>query len=504
MTMRLVPANEQSVGRIGTTQKPKSSKVDFLLEVSQQKGHQPDGAANNKRKLMDSSAISAASKNGKEMKVDPLPSTTEEDGYYHVDEQSLAEGMKMFGSLFTLLEEHWSGGLGEVQNFDDGKNPLMAGGLNPDSSDRKLAQPMTGREAVVINLAEMRHRSPGSAKIQNTVETFNSFSAAEAASRVANQSNVVDENQNIKMAGKVQPRIDIKPTSFMRSADNHVGLPSADDALVNEFMDVEQSPTLGIVPRARTGQNQLKATQMDSELITRSQVADESRSNVQNKYYAETQTAGKLRAAPKDESSKTDVRHADVLPVKTFSPEVSPQQNVVPEARVDQIVRAIVEQAQQPLVARTIINTQELNSNLIGNTVRMNLHPEELGGLQIAVSKRGKRLEVNVSSEIAGTGKLLLEDAAALAQKLSATDSEVEHVQVRIWTADGSVENQELGNVLQFDVRPNGNQSSGEQRSPRSRSDRGQQFQERPVGERWVEELHPSIDSHRRNGAVYI
>ena len=253
MTMRLVPANEQSVGRIGTAQKPKPSKADFLLEVSQQTGRHPDSAANNKQKLIVSSAISAASKSGEEAKVDPSLSTSEEDEGYQVDEQSLAEGVNLFGSLFTLLEEHLSAGLGELQKFEDGKDSLMAGVMNSDSSDRKLAQPNTGKEAIVIDLAEMRHRSAGSAKIRDVAEVHNSLNAVGVASNVASLSNVIDENQNVKMAGKIQPRLDIKPTSFMRSDDNIFGLPSAHDSLADELIGVEQSLPLGMVPRAKPG-----------------------------------------------------------------------------------------------------------------------------------------------------------------------------------------------------------------------------------------------------------
>ena len=70
-------------------------------------------------------------------------------------------------------------------------------------------------------------------------------------------------------------------------------------------------------------------------------------------------------------------------------------------------MRAVVEQTQQLSAAQATTGMRELYANIAGQTLRMSLHPVELGSLEITVSRRGKRLEVTVSPELAGTGRLL-------------------------------------------------------------------------------------------------
>lgn len=76
------------------------------------------------------------------------------------------------------------------------------------------------------------------------------------------------------------------------------------------------------------------------------------------------------------------------------------QSTSISTQRVDQIVRAVVEETQKLSDPRMISNTLAVQGNANGQALRMSLHPVELGSVDITISKRGRRLEVTISPQI--------------------------------------------------------------------------------------------------------
>jgi Flagellar hook-length control protein FliK len=100
----------------------------------------------------------------------------------------------------------------------------------------------------------------------------------------------------------------------------------------------------------------------------------------------------------------------------------------------EQISRAVADQlVERPGVLESA-SPALLQAAATTRALRLNLHPAELGLVDVTISKRGRRLDVVIVPELESTGKLLMGDASQLLQRLGLATADAGHVQVRIET----------------------------------------------------------------------
>jgi hypothetical protein len=181
-----------------------------------------------------------------------------------------------------------------------------------------------------------------------------------------------------------------------------------------------------------------------------------------------TQLHTKLKSAQSDnENAKTDFQA--IADIKKTEVNSNLQLQDTSLSRVDQLVRAVVTQSVALSAAPNLGNTLNAHAGLTGQTLRLSLHPAELGGVEVSVSKRGKRLQVTIVAVVESTGRLLLKDAEQLIAKLGLVSADTEQVQVHISSNDGLTELRAGEDLLRFSQQsenkretPNGQYTSSQ------------------------------------------
>ncbi len=139
-----------------------------------------------------------------------------------------------------------------------------------------------------------------------------------------------------------------------------------------------------------------------------------------------------------------------------------------------------------------------------GQSVRMTLHPAELGAVEITVSRRGKRLEVLIVPEAEATSRILREDAGQLLQSLGISDARSNQIQVRIGSDTMLTE---LGNSvessMEFD-QSQGSRSSEGNLSQRSKGVSRTNLKSGDVNDAMEGDVGIRRDTLRRSDAVYV
>jgi Flagellar hook-length control protein FliK len=416
MTMRLIPTSEHELGRLNSSKKPKLVGPAFSDEVQKQKDKHDDFVEIIKQKQEGNSLAGEISEDDLQLEADQEFAQVDEGETEPLDEQTLAEGVKFFGSLFSLIEERWATSANSYGNEQRSSSLLIeSGGVAVEGAVKALAA-KSGTDAVVIDLATVRNRV------------------------AANIKNQLDDRHLAQ-----------SQTAIPRSASPDKQQPSGNT----------------IAAEAASLDNPLQIPGQDKEFERPINV------EIDNEFKLQSSEPASLSLA-------------------------------TPTTRIEQIVRAVVEQSQQISAAQATTGMREMYANIAGQTLRMSLHPVELGSLDITVSKRGKRLEVTVSAELAGTGQLLLEDVSALARSIGAADKAVEHVQVRILFADGRIESHDAGDVLQFATRQETGTHSGGERPARTGHDRPSQHEGSADDGTRISEKEKYSTSQRQSGAVYL
>jgi Flagellar hook-length control protein FliK len=418
MTMRLIPTIEHELGRLNSSKMPKLVGPDFSDEVQKQKNKHADFEEIIKQKQEGNSLAGEISEDDHQLESDQEFAQVGVGEIEPLDEQTLAEGVRLFGSLFSLIEERLAAAANGYGNDQRSSSLLVeSSGFEVEGSVRAIAA-KPGMDAVVIDLATVRNRV--AANIKNPLDDRHLSQGQAAIARSASS-----DNQ--------------RPSGYIIAAE------------------------------VATVDNPLQFPKQDEEF-----------------------------------ESPINVGIDNEFKLQTSEPALPSQSIAAPTTRVDQIARAVVEQTQQLSAAQATTGMRELYANIAGQTLRMSLHPVELGSLEITVSKRGKRLEVTVSPEIAGTGQLLLEDVSALARSIGAADKAVEHVQVRILLADGSIESHDAGDLLQFATRQETGTHSGGERPARTAHDRPSQHEGSSDDGIRISEKEKYSASQRQSGAVYL
>jgi Flagellar hook-length control protein FliK len=421
MTMRLVPITEHDFSRSGNSRKPKLPAEDFSYEVFKQKNQDPKTLRKSNAEAEDLDVDEEEIEDKVEQDADAVFSESARTKFGPVDERTLAEGVQMFGSLFSQID-----GCLSTAVTDPAPNENLSGQLSDISnfafaSDVNMIPPEAGDDAVVIDFAKMRARSTA--------------------------------NLNLRKEGKEQGLMQdaLKGASSQEKSESHKkgsvpNVPNAD-------VDLHRSATFKVPEKSADATSAVVGTELkvqDSDLLLPSQSA------------------------------------AD------------------PGPRIEQIVRAVVDQNETLAASRAIVGMQELHANLTGKTLRMNLHPAELGSLEIAVSKRGRRLEVTVIPELSATGSLLLKDVTALVSSLRAADATVDHVEVRIRVADGTYKTHDMSDILQFPSQQGGSHSFGQENSSRSTVDIFPNHEGDPADANRNGGADKYLATRRQPGAVYI
>jgi flagellar hook-length control protein FliK len=181
-----------------------------------------------------------------------------------------------------------------------------------------------------------------------------------------------------------------------------------------------------------------------------------------------TQLHTRLKSGQSDnENAKTDFQAIAEIEKAEVSLNLQLQETSL--LRVDQLVRAVVTQSVALSAAPNLGNTLNAHAGLTGQTLRLSLHPAELGGVEVSVSKRGKRLQVTIVADVESTGRLLLKDAEQLIAKLGLVSADTEQVQVHISSNDGLTELRAGEDLLRFSQQsenkretPNGQYTSSQ------------------------------------------
>lgn len=136
--------------------------------------------------------------------------------------------------------------------------------------------------------------------------------------------------------------------------------------------------------------------------------------------------------------------------------------------RVEQIVRAVVEQT--PQSANVSSAAFAVESRVSGQMLRLSLHPVELGAVGITIFRRGRRLEVKIVPELESTGKVLLSDAKELMDSLGLASIDGDLVRVSISTIGGQALSEHDGEMPNTFVNQHEHSPGGHGRSGRSRT----------------------------------
>jgi hypothetical protein len=171
--------------------------------------------------------------------------------------------------------------------------------------------------------------------------------------------------------------------------------------------------------------------------------------------------------------------------------------------RVDQIVRAVLQQSAELSGSHLLAAERQSHAGLTGQTLRLSLHPAELGNVQISVSKRGNRLQVTIVPDLESTGRLLLIDADQLVKSLGLASNNTDHVQVHVATPDGSFEMQTGGDLKQTYTRSENNRNGHDGQHSSSYASKASQ-QESQNSNETQSISRMGISDHKRGGAVYI
>lgn len=139
-------------------------------------------------------------------------------------------------------------------------------------------------------------------------------------------------------------------------------------------------------------------------------------------------------------------------------------------SRVDQVVRFVFEKSAELFGTTPITHERDTHATLTGKTLRLSLHPAELGSVEVSVSRRGKRLEVTIASDLESTARLLLKDSEQLVMRLGLAHGVNDHVHVHITTREGAFEVQASDNQPQFSGRSERGRDSqnGQHNSPQT------------------------------------
>lgn len=171
--------------------------------------------------------------------------------------------------------------------------------------------------------------------------------------------------------------------------------------------------------------------------------------------------------------------------------------------RVDQITRAIVEQSAELAAVKVLTTERHAHAGLTGQTLRLSLHPSELGSVDVSVSKRGKRLQVTIVPDLESTGRLLLKDAEQLVKQLGLASASSDYVQIQIVTSDGVVEVHTGDDQLQFSARSEQGRD-GDERQHAARQALQAHQQERHSSDEKVDVSRRDISDDRHDPGVYI
>ena len=160
--MKLVLASDNDFGRMGSARKPQMPGPEFSEEVQKQELKQAEEqmkASHRKPGKMESPELTLACADSE---VEDSMVTKEEECAEQVDESSLAEGQRLFGSLFCLMEEHLNANV-LSQNLRTekrvhGSGSARGGSIRADSVKTDAIDPVRGSNSVLVDLAQVRAR----------------------------------------------------------------------------------------------------------------------------------------------------------------------------------------------------------------------------------------------------------------------------------------------------------------------------------------------------------
>lgn len=196
-----------------------------------------------------------------------------------------------------------------------------------------------------------------------------------------------------------------------------------------------------------------------------------------------------------DRADIIDPRHAELISDLQSSNSTS--------SRVDQIVRAVVQQSAELSQTNSVTIERQTHAGLTGQTLRLSLHPTELGCVQVSVSKRGKRLQVTIVPELESTGRLLVKDAEQLVKRLGLTTAGSDYVQIQISAQDSAVEAHGSEEHTQFSARSENGRERHDGQQSASHTLKADQ-RERDRSDEKLTLARDSNSHDRPDGNVYI
>jgi Flagellar hook-length control protein FliK len=109
-------------------------------------------------------------------------------------------------------------------------------------------------------------------------------------------------------------------------------------------------------------------------------------------------------------------------------------------------------------------------------TLRLNLHPMELGAVDISVSRRGKSLQITLTPATRETRQILVDDAKSLLDRLGLSHAEANHVHLRIDMPDAAPKTLQDVTYSQAAFRPDhGSANTQGEGTPRRQTQPGPQ-----------------------------
>lgn len=171
---------------------------------------------------------------------------------------------------------------------------------------------------------------------------------------------------------------------------------------------------------------------------------------------------------------------------------------------VDQVVRAVAEHSDALSVARPSSSELLRRVSQTGQTLRLSLHPSELGCVEVSVSRRGKRLQVTIKPELESTARVLLKDVEKLVEKLGLANTSSERIHVHIASSDGRIEAGSGEQNMQLSARSDNEQETRGKQNATTRVAEVEQ-QDRSDGDESNNIRRKRADDGRRDrGGIYI
>lgn len=173
------------------------------------------------------------------------------------------------------------------------------------------------------------------------------------------------------------------------------------------------------------------------------------------------------------------------------------------QSRVDQIVRLVVEQSAALSGTNLFTSERYSHAELNGKTLRLSLHPAELGGVEVSISKRGTRLQVKICPDLESTGHLLLKDSEQLIKRLGLASVATDDVQIQIAINGRAFDVHAVDDQAQFSVRSDRGRDSQNGQNSSAQTSAADQQERHNSGEKPNNTRTDSAGRHV-GGGIYI